>query len=85
LQIIEEWRKLHRFELGYQYCSPNMIGVIKLKLMRCVWYVVCMGHREVYTGFGWGDLREREHSKDLGVDGSVILKWILKNFFGWEE
>ena len=30
----------------------------------------------MYTGFGWGNLKEREHLKDAGVDGRIILKWI---------
>jgi hypothetical protein len=38
----------------------------------------------VHTGFWWGDLNEREHSEDLGVDGRTILKWILKNRIGSE-
>ena len=29
---------------------------------------------EVHTGFSRGDLKERNHSEDLGVDGRVILK-----------
>jgi hypothetical protein len=28
-------------------------------------------------GFGWGNMRERDHLKDLGTDGR-ILKWIFK-------
>jgi hypothetical protein len=34
----------------------------------------------VHTSFRWGDLRERDHLKDL--DGRIILKWILKK---WDE
>jgi hypothetical protein len=30
-----------------------------------------MGEREEYTGFWWGNLRERE---DPGIDGVIILK-----------
>jgi len=26
----------------------------------------------------WENLREREHLKDLGVDGRIILKWIFR-------
>ena len=26
----------------------------------------------VYTGFCWGNLREREHLENLGVDGRII-------------
>jgi len=32
---------------------------------------------QVYTEFRWGNLRERDHLEDPGVDGRVILRWIL--------
>jgi len=32
---------------------------------------------EVLAGFWWGNLRERTHMEGLGVDGRIILKWIL--------
>src|SRR5215510_4435637 len=28
--------------------------------------------------FGWGNLRERDHYGDLGVNGRIILRWIIK-------
>jgi hypothetical protein len=28
--------------------------------------------------FWWGDLKEREHLKELGIDWRKILKWFLK-------
>ena len=34
------------------------------------------------TGFWWGDLRERDHLGDQGLDGRIILKWIFKK---WDE
>jgi len=36
---------------------------------------------EVYTGFWWGNLRERVHFEDPGVDGMIILRW---NFRKWD-
>jgi hypothetical protein len=30
-----------------------------------------------------GNLRERDHLEDLGIDGRIILKWILKKYDGW--
>ena len=30
-----------------------------------------------YTGFWRGNLRKRDHLKDIGIDGRIILKWIL--------
>jgi len=32
----------------------------------------------MYTRFLWGDLRERDHLEDLGVDGKVILRSIFR-------
>jgi hypothetical protein len=26
----------------------------------------------------WGNLRKRDHLEDQGLDGRIILKWILK-------
>jgi len=43
------------------------------------------GRVEVLAGFWWGNLRERTHMKGLGVDGRILLKWILKTLIGgWE-
>ena len=36
------------------------------------------GRTEVYAGFWWGNLRERNHLGDPGVDGKIILRWIFR-------
>jgi hypothetical protein len=48
------------------------------------------GRREVCVGFWWGNLRERGHWGDPGVDGRIILGWIFRKWdvgvwtgFGW--
>ena len=33
---------------------------------------------ERYTGFLWGNLRERDHMQDPSVDGKMILRWIFR-------
>jgi len=35
------------------------------------------GRGEVYTGFWWGNLRERGHLENPGVNGRIILTWIF--------
>jgi hypothetical protein len=35
---------------------------------------------EAYTGFWWGNLRERGRVGDPGVDGMIILRWILRKW-----
>ena len=48
-EVTVEWRKLHNEELCDLYCSPNIIGVIKLRRMRWAGHVACMGEsRAVY-------------------------------------
>ena len=42
----------------------------------------CVGREEAYTGFWWGDLRERDHLEDSGVDGRIILRWVLSKWGG---
>ena len=40
------------------------------------------GRGEVHTGFWWGNLRERDHLEDSGVDGRTILRWIFGKWDG---
>ena len=48
--------------------------------MRLSGHAARMGDREAYTGFWWGNLRERDHLEDPGVDGSIILRWIFRKW-----
>ena len=41
-----------------------------------------MGDRRGAYRFWWGNVRERDHLEDLGVDGRIIVKWIFKKWDG---
>jgi hypothetical protein len=46
--------------------------VIKLRRM------ILVGKGEAYTGFWWGNRRERDHIKNMGVDGRVTSRWVFR-------
>jgi len=49
--------------------------------MRWAGHVVDMGRGEAYTGFWCGNLRERDHLGDPGVDGRIILRRIFRKWY----
>ena len=68
-------------ELYDLYSTPHIFQVIKSRIMRWAGHLACIGGGggEVYRGFWWGNLKERDCLEDLGVDRKIILKWIFKN------
>ena len=72
--VTGEWRKLPNEDINDLYSSPIIFRVITSR-MRLAANVARMGERrgDVYIGFWWGNLRERDHLEDPGVDGRIIL------------
>jgi len=58
--------------------SPHIVRLTKLRRMRWAGHVARMGREEACTGLWWGNLRERDHWGDPGVDGKIILGWIFR-------
>ena len=34
----------------------------------------------MYTGFWWGNLMEKDHFVDPGIDEKIILRWIFRKW-----
>ena len=79
-ELTREWRKLHNEDLNDLHSSPSIVRVIKSGRMKLTGHVARMGRGETYTRFWLGSLKEREHLGDPGVDESVILRWIFRNW-----
>jgi len=78
-EVIGECRKLYKAELNDLYSSPNIVRLIKSR-RRCEGHVACMGRGEVQSGLWWGNLRERDHLRDQGLDGRKILSRIFRKW-----
>jgi hypothetical protein len=79
--VTGEWKKLNNEELNDLYCSSSIVWVIKLRI-KWVGHVAHMGRGETHTGFWWGNLRERDHLEEPGIDGRIILRWIFMEWAG---
>jgi hypothetical protein len=59
--VTGEWKKLHNEELHDLYLSPNIVRLIKSRILRW-WGMLKLWERgELYTGFWWANLQARDH------------------------
>jgi hypothetical protein len=73
-EVKGDLRKLHNEELLTHYCAGD-----KIEKIRWAGHVARMGRGEACTVLWWRNLRERDHRGDAGVDGRIILRWIIRN------
>jgi hypothetical protein len=45
--------------------------------MRWAGHAAYVGEMRIRTKFWLVDVKERDHSKNIGVDGRILLEWIL--------
>jgi len=76
-KVTGEWRKLHIEELNHLYILPNIVQVIRSRRTRWAGHV-SHWREEAYTAFWRGNLRERFHLEDPGIDGKIILRRIFR-------
>jgi len=81
-ELAGEWIKLHNEELSGLYSSPIIVRVIKSRRMRWAGHVARMRQRRDVYIVVLGNLRERDHLDDRGIDEKIILRWIFGKLFG---
>jgi hypothetical protein len=79
-EVMGEWRKIQNEELHDLSSSPNIVQVIKIRRMRWVRHMASMGESRGAYRVWWGNLREKDHFEDPGVDGRIILRWIFRKW-----
>jgi hypothetical protein len=76
----ESWRKLHNCDLYSLFSSPNVVRVIKSRMMKWAGQVARIGGGKVFAGFWLGGQKVRDHWEDLGVGGRITLRWTLGRY-----
>jgi len=79
-EVTGEWRKLHNEEFNDLYPSLNIVRMIKSRTMMWAGHVACMGERRGVYRILVGNPKERDHFGDPGIDGRIILRWILRKW-----
>jgi hypothetical protein len=76
-EVTSEWRKLHSEKLNDLYFVPNIVRVIKSRRMRWVGHLAHMVERRGIHRILMGKPEVKDHFADSGIDGRIILRWIL--------
>ena len=80
-ELTGEWRKLRNEELNDLYSLPNIVWLIKSRIMRWSGHVARTGDSRGVYRILVGNLRERDQLGDLGLDGRIILRWIFRKWY----
>ena len=73
MNFVTEINDKQTYKLCAKYCFFNTINKLKWRGR-----VAGMGKGEVCTAFWSGNLRGKDHLRDPGVDGRIIIKWTFR-------
>jgi hypothetical protein len=76
-EVAGGWRRPHDDELHNFYTSLNVTGVMKSRTIRWVGHLASM--RVIISAYKilLENLKERDNVDVLGINGKLILEWIL--------
>jgi hypothetical protein len=77
VEVVRGWRKLNNEELNSLFSSPNIITVVKSRMMRCVGHVSRMGEMRKAYKILIGKSEGKRPSRRPRCRQGDILKWIL--------
>ena len=81
-EVTGEWKRQHDKDLYALYSSPNVIPVITSRRLRWAGHVARMGESRDGYRVLVGKPEGRRPLEDRGVDGRIILEWILEKWDG---
>jgi hypothetical protein len=81
-EVTEKWRKLHKEELNDLNSLPNIVWVVKSRIMRWAGHVARMGEERGVHRVLVGKPEGKRALGDPDVNGRIILGWILRKLEG---
>jgi hypothetical protein len=75
--VVGDWTRLNKEKVHNLYASPHIVRVIKSRRMRCARHIARMRKMRNVYNILVGKPEGKNHSEDLGIDGRIILKWVL--------
>jgi hypothetical protein len=76
--LTREWIKLHNLELNDLNFRHNIVVVIKSRRMRWAGHIACMCEVKCLIGFWCLNRKGGDDMENLGVDGTIMLRWIFR-------
>ena len=78
--VTGQWKELHSEELSDRYCLPDIVRVIKSRIMRWAEHAARIGERRGVYRVSVGKPKGKNHLGDSGVDGRIILRWFFRKW-----
>jgi len=71
---------VHQEASKLSYFATGLLSVQKSRRIRWAGHIAHIWEKRAYTGVWWGNLRERNHLGDPGLDGRIILRRIFRKW-----